>query len=83
MAGYCALLLAICLVLTAGNQRASALEFRVPKEGHRYDTSEMVYLFEREAGPREERARDLTEEQKEKVEIPWFHSNIDDMFRRR
>jgi len=51
--GCCALLLAICLVLTAGNQRASALEFRVPKEGHRYDTSEMVYLFEREAGPRE------------------------------
>ena len=36
-------------VFRAPCNRANALEFRVPKDGRAYDTSEMVYLFEREA----------------------------------
>ena len=37
------------LLLLKEPQRVEALEFRVPKAGRHYDTSEMVYLFEREA----------------------------------
>jgi hypothetical protein len=42
----CAQLLA---VLRAPCEHVHALEFRVPKHGRAYDTSEMVFIFERDA----------------------------------
>ena len=39
----------VLLLLQALSQRVEALQFRVPREGRAYDTSEMVYVFERDA----------------------------------
>ena len=43
------ILVCLLVLLEGPRERAVALEFRVPKDGRHYDTSEMVYVFEREA----------------------------------
>jgi hypothetical protein len=40
----------LIFIMLRSHEGVVALHFRVPKEGQSYDTSEMVFLFERAVG---------------------------------